>query len=349
MPPSPCFIVPPYIVRSIAERGSLRQRRTALATIETSERIRGARALLARVPPTNEACALEQARTVFDARGRDRPPFRSVRREGAPASIDLAVNEAFDGSGSTFDFFLHAYERCSIDAYGLPLDSVVHFGRSYNNAFWDGRQMVYGDGDGDLFNRFTISLDVIGHELTHGVIQSEAGLEYHGQAGALNESFSDIFGSLVRQRAFGQTASEADWLIGAALFTSQVEGDALRSMAAPGTAYDDDVLGRDPQPAHMRDFVVTQDDAGGVHINSGIPNKAFHLAATAIGGHAWQKAGAIWYHVLADRLSATSDFADCASRTVLQAKRMFGASSKEAKAVSRAWKAVGVKPLRAAP
>lgn len=341
-----CFIVPPYIARSIAERGSARQRRLALNTIEVSERIRGARALLARAPPTREACALEEARTIFDARHLERPPYKTVRREHEAAIKDAAANEAFDGSGATFDFYLKTFERCSIDAYGLPLDSIVHYGRNYDNAFWDGRQMVYGDGDGDLFNRFTIALDVIGHELTHGVTQSEAGLEYYGQAGALNESFSDVFGSLVKQRALNQSAAEADWLIGAGLFTANVEGKALRSMASPGTAYDDDVLGKDPQPAHMRDFVDTNEDAGGVHINSGIPNRAFYLAASAIGGHAWEKAGRVWYNALNHGLRPTSDFGKCAAWTSHEAARLFGGTSREAKAVARAWKTVGVKPSR---
>ncbi len=341
---TPCFIVPPYIVRSIAERGSAVQRRRALANIELSEGIRAKRAVLARVPPSRDACALEECRTVFDARTLQRGPFRRVRKEHDGANRDVAVNEAFEGAGSTFDFYLKAYERCSIDAFGLPLDSVVHFGKSYDNAFWDGRKMIYGDGDGELFNRFTIAIDVIGHELTHGVTQCEAGLEYWGQAGALNESFSDVFGSLVKQRTLGQNADKADWLIGQGLFTKKVRGSALRSMKAPGTAYDDPVLGKDPQPGHMRDLVETDDDNGGVHTNSGIPNHAFYLAATKIGGKAWERAGKIWYGALADELRPTSDFSDCALRTLREAARIYGAASREARAVADAWKGVGVKP-----
>ena len=164
----------------------------------------------------------------------------------------------------------------------------MHYGRGYDNAFWDGTQMVFGDGDGTVFNRFTIAVDVIGHELTHGVTEHTAALVYQGQSGALNESISDVFGSLVKQQALGQDAAAADWLIGAGLFTAQVKGVALRSMKAPGTAYDDPQLGKDPQPATMADYVETTDDNGGVHLNSGIPNHAFYLAATAIGGHAWE-------------------------------------------------------------
>src|SRR5690242_1922321 len=161
--------------------------------------------------------------------------------------------------------------------------------------------MVFGDGDGDLFNRFTIALDVIAHELTHGVTGDEAHLVYLGQAGALNESISDVFGSLVKQYVSGEKAADADWLIGRGLFTAKVRGIALRSMKAPGTAFDDPLLGKDEQPAHMRDFVHTSADHGGVHINSGIPNHAFYLLAVALGGYAWEKAGRIWYETVRDR------------------------------------------------
>src|SRR4029079_944922 len=142
--------------------------------------------------------------------------------------------------------------------------------------------------------------------LTHGVTQDEAQLVYSNQSGALNESLSDVFGSLIKQFSLNQTADQADWLIGAGLLTKQVNGVALRSMKAPGTAYNDPVLGKDPQPAHMKDYVNTISDNGGVHINSGIPNHAFYLIATQIGGNAWEKAGQIWYLTLRDKLKATS-------------------------------------------
>jgi Zn-dependent metalloprotease len=202
--------------------------------------------------------------------------------------------------------------------------------------------MVYGDGDGRLFERFTKAIDVIGHELTHGVTQYEASLEYADQPGALNESFSDVFGSLVKQRSLGQTAKQADWLIGAGLFTPKVKGKAIRSMASPGTAYDDPVLGMDPQPADMAHYVDTTDDNGGVHINSGIPNRAFYLAATAIGGRAWEKAGRVWYVTLRDRLRPGSDFAAAASLTIAVAAELYGSTSAVAKAVEAAWTKVGV-------
>lgn len=256
---------------------------------------------------------------------------------------DTTVNEAYDGLGHVFDFYLEIYQRNSIDGNGLPLNAIVHYGQNYDNAFWDGQQMVFGDGDKTVFNRFTVSLDVIGHELTHGVTGSEVNLTYLGQSGALNESVSDVFGSLIKQYVLKQTANEADWLIGEGLLT--FPGQALRSMKAPGTAYNNNLLGRDPQPADMQHYLRTGQDNGGVHINSGIPNHAFFLAATAIGGNAWEKAGLIWYDTIRDKnLRPTADFAAFAGRTVVNAGHRYGTNSAEQKAVGDAWEQVGVKP-----
>jgi Zn-dependent metalloprotease len=265
-----------------------------------------------------------------------------VRSEGAASTGDIAVDEAYDGAGATYDLFYEIYERNSIDDRGMRLDSTVHYGMNYDNAFWNGNQMVYGDGDGDLFNRFTIAIDVIGHELTHGITQYEANLTYRDQPGALNESFSDVFGTMVKQRALNQQANEADWLIGEGLFTSNVNGEALRSMKAPGTAYNDPVIGKDPQPAHMRDYAKVSYDNGGVHINSGIPNHAFYLVATEIGGYAWEKAGMIWYIVLRDRLSRRAQFKDAANMTYQVAAELYGNGSTEQQAVKNGWNGVGI-------
>ena len=282
-------------------------------------------------------------RTIYDAHNSETLPGTVVRTEGAPPIGDPAVDEAYDGLGATYDFFWSVYNRNSIDDEGMPLNATVHFGQDYNNAFWNGEQMVFGDGDGELFNRFTISLDVIGHELTHGVTEDEAQLIYFFQPGALNESVSDVFGSLVKQRVLHQTAAQADWLIGASLFTANVNGVALRSMKEPGKAYDDPVLGKDPQPAHMNDFVRTFADNGGVHINSGIPNHAFYLAAVEIGGYAWEKAGHIWYETLLDpQLRPTANFLRFASLTLTHAEKLYGAGSPERQAVKHAWNEVGL-------
>jgi Zn-dependent metalloprotease len=245
--------------------------------------------------------------------------------------------------------YSEVYGRDSLDDRGLELVSTVHYGRSYDNAFWNGQQMAYGDGDEDLppaerlFNRFTASLDVIGHELTHGVIQFSAGLIYQGQSGALNESFADVFGSLVRQRKLGQTAVSADWLIGAELLTSNVNGRGIRSMKEPGTAYNDRVLGKDPQPGHMRDYVNTNQDNGGVHINSGIPNRAFYVTARELGGNAWEKAGRIWYRTLTGgQVEPNANFQAVASITFAVAGAEFGVGSLEQQAVRTGWSEVGI-------
>jgi Zn-dependent metalloprotease len=266
-----------------------------------------------------------------------------VRAEGSANSGDPVVDEAYDGLGRTWDFYYEVFERNSIDDEGMPLLATVHYGQGYNNAFWNGRQMVFGDGDGQLFNRFTIALDVIGHELAHGVTEDEAGLVYMFQPGALNEHCSDWAGACIKQRVLNQTAKEADWLIGAGLLGSNVSGVALRSMKEPGTAYDDPVLGKDPQPAHMDNYVDTWQDNGGVHINSGIPNRAFYLAATAIGGYAWEKAGRIWYETLRDtRLTSEPKFEQFARLTIDVAGQLYGGGSTEQKAVGDAWAQVGV-------
>ncbi len=265
-----------------------------------------------------------------------------MRTEGKPATGDIAADEAYDYLGATWRLYHDVYERDSIDGASMPLTGGVHYGKDYDNAFWNGEQMVFGDGDGEVMNRFTIAVDIIGHELTHGVIDHEAGLVYQGQPGALNESICDVFGVLVKQHSLRQTAQQADWLIGAGLFMPSVKAKALRSMAEPGTAYDDPVIGKDPQPAHMKDFVTTSQDNGGVHINSGIPNRAFYLAAMAIGGQAWETAGRVWYDAVCDkRLRQDADFEAFATLSTDVASRRFGAGSAVHKAVADAWRGRG--------
>ncbi len=335
-------ILPPHILWAIVANGDSEQRAWALQALAVSERIRGRRELLGDIATAAAAAAPGKQRTVYDAQHGSQLPGAKARGEGDPPGTDVAVNEAYDGAGATYDLYRQAFGRDSIDDRGMPLVSTVHYRRDYDNAFWDGSQMVYGDGDGKIFERFTKSVDVIGHELTHGVTQYEANLDYADQPGALNESFSDVFGSLVKQWALGQAAEQADWLIGAGLFTAAVKGEALRSMAAPGTAYDDPLIGKDPQPADMAHYLETTDDNGGVHINSGIPNRAFCLAAVAIGGFAWEKAGRVWYVTLRDRLRPSSDFKAAANLTIAVARELFGARGAAAKAVAAAWAEVGV-------
>ena len=342
-------IIPPHINRHIAEKGSPEQKKKARNAMTSSAKVRAERMVIAEMPEMARAvAAVGKQRRVFNANNGTGLPGALARAEGDPPTGDPAVDEAYDGSGATFDLFMGEYDRNSIDGNGMRLDSTVHYKVGYDNAFWNGQQMVYGDGDEDLppaqrlFNRFTIALDIIGHELAHGVTQFEAALVYRDQPGALNEHFSDVFGSLVKQKLRNQTASGADWIIGEGLLTSNVNGVGIRSMKAPGTAYDDPVLGSDPQPAHMSDYKNVDYDNGGVHINSGIPNHAFYATAMELGGFAWGKAGRIWYVTLRDRLTSTSNFAEAAQQTYLVAASLYGKGSLEQQAVRNGWSAVGI-------
>ncbi|MCE9671870.1 M4 family metallopeptidase [Myxococcus stipitatus] len=347
-------ILPPYLLRSIAQNGSPSQRVKALRTVATDSTFRALRfaggrsATTAPIPRRVPAMVVEsqRQRTVYDLKGEEAFPGTLVRSEGQAPSGDTAADEAYDGLGATYDFFWQVLGRNSVDGDGMPLQAFVHYGRDYDNAFWDGKRMVFGDGDGELFNRFTLALDVIAHELTHGVTEVEGPLWYFREAGALNESMSDVFGSLVRQHVLGQEARQADWLIGAGLFTKDVQGKALRSMKEPGSAFDDDVLGKDPQPGHMRDYVRTWEDNGGVHINSGIPNHAFYLVATRLGGFAWEKAGRIWYEAIRDpRIIPDITFVDFARITIMAATRLYGTGA-ESEAVQAGWEEVGIRVSR---
>ncbi len=333
---------------TLADQARLRQRRELRATRWGGGRppVPGLEVPAVQEPTEPEAPTPD--RSVHDAQGGTSLPGLLARAESGPPAGDESVDETFDGLGHTWGLFHAAYGRDSLDDQGMQLVATVHYGNDYDNAFWDGVQMVLGDGDGVYIRSFTDSIDVIAHELGHGVVQFTAGLIYVGQAGALNESVCDVFGSLVRQRVRDETTEQADWLIGAGLFTDRVDGVALRSLAAPGTAYDDPVLGRDPQPGHLDDYVHLPHDAGndngGVHINSGIPNRAFHLAATALGGKSWERAGQVWYDVISTpgMIPKDVDFAGFAQATLTAASDRYGPDGEEVRAIREAWEGVGV-------
>ena len=345
-----CSIIPPYLLRRLAAQHheprlqvAARAAKEALQHVKSFQASRATPAAAAP-PGLRQLTPGPPQRTIYDAKASEELPGVLLRKEGEPATGDPAADEAYDGLGHTHRLYAEAFGRNSIDGNGLPLDATVHFGQRYDNAFWDGKQMVFGDGDGQVFNRFTASLSVIGHELAHGVTQYSGGLAYRNQAGALNESLSDVFGALVEQYVRQQSAAEASWLIGEGLFTDQVQGTALRSMKAPGTAYDDDVLGKDPQPDSMDGYVHTSADNGGVHLNSGIPNRAFCVVATTLGGNAWEAPGHIWYDTLTGgSLPAAATFSTFAKATAASARELYGAESREHDAVRQAWETVKVK------
>lgn len=344
-----CFVVPLDVLRRLATSGNPDLAEAAGRTLRLTQSMVAFRAQLSTGAPSAAAVKREgRRRQIFDCKGFNDLPGDLVRSETDTApNRDRAVNEAFDHAGTTWDFYKTIFGRESVDGNGKTLVSSVHYSQKYDNAFWNGQQMVYGDGDGVIFQRFTAALDVIAHELTHGVTQFTAQLAYHDQPGALNESMSDVFGSMVKQWMLGQTVTQADWLIGAAIMAPGFKGRALRDMANPGTAFDDPHLGKDTQPGHMKDYVQTDADNGGVHTNSGIPSRAFVLAAKAIGGNSWEKTGKIWYVTLTQRLTADAGFAKCATETVSVARDLFPEDPAIASKVAQAWTDVGV--LEVAP
>jgi Zn-dependent metalloprotease len=340
-----CGVVPRHILTRLAEHTEDEASGSARATLEHMRELATGRAATLIQRPTTAAPAPARPRKrryVYDAQYTFRLPGKPVMNERRPRSSDVEVNEAFDGCGVMYAFLFKVFRRSSIDGRGMPLVSTVHYGTSFENALWNGQQMVYGHADGRIFKRFTASVDVIGHELTHGVIQCTAALGYHGQTGALNEHLADAFGIMVKQWLLGQNANESSWLIGAEIFGPGVNAVGVRSMAVPGTAYDDPILGRDPQPSHMRDYVETTEDNGGVHINSGILNYGFYLIAIAIGGPAWEVLGWIYYVVLTERLRPEADFADFVQATVDVAGELYGNGGHVQRTVYDAWAAVGL-------
>jgi Zn-dependent metalloprotease len=334
-------ILPPSLLDRLARSDDAALRERALDALRLDSRFRIARAESASRVGGRTAAAVTFARiggkanrTLYDKEHEETQSLgKVVRAEGQPATDDVAATEAYDGLGMTYDYYWGTFGRDSIDGQGRTLHGCVHYGTDYPNAFWDGHAMFFGDGDGQFLTRTTAGIDVIGHELTHGVTQFEANLVYSGQSGALNESVSDVFGIQVKQRALGQTTETSDWLIGADIVGPAL-APALRSMKDPGKANP-----HDDQPADMDGYV----DGGDVHTNSGIPNRAFYLVASTLGANAWDAAGPIWYAALRDnRLNPTATFQEFARLTVANAQQTYGQKSAEVDAVTGAWDTVKV-------
>ncbi len=337
-------IIPPYVADHLAGSADPKLRRLGQRLISSSATFRAMRNAARLMPALMVTAAplKRRHRLIYDSKGTASLQHKLVRSEGDPKSTDPAVNEAYDFSGDTYDFYDKVFDRNSLDDNGMTLISNVHVadpdtGEPMDNAFWDGEQMAYGDGSGSGFDRFTKSIDVVGHELTHGVVTFTSNLIYFGQSGALNEHFADVFGVLVGQWVRGETANNGSWLIGADLIQPAPTRRALRDMENPGTAFQGDpLLGDDPQPAHMDDLYTGPRDRNGVHINSGIPNRAFALAAKAIGGKAWDVTGRIWYDTMR-KLNKDAKIVDCANQTLADAP-----DAPARKAVKAAWKKVGI-------
>jgi Zn-dependent metalloprotease len=250
---------------------------------------------------------------------------------------NLEVSAHFN-AGQAFEYFRQTFNRNSINGDGGNIISIINItdenGNDLDNAFWSGTAMFYGNGDVAFNFPLAKALDVGGHEMSHGVIQNTANLEYVGQSGALNESYADVFGAMIDRN---------DWQIGEDVSNPAIfPTGALRDMSNPhngGTNSSDAGW----QPAHMNEFQNLPDtpegDNGGVHINSGIPNKAFSLLATSIGK---EKAEQIYYKALRDYLVKSSQFIDMRLAVEKAAADLHGATSAEVLSVRSAFDAVGI-------
>lgn len=368
--PCMCYIIPPHITKKIDD--FVKENTYTLRFDDLQPFIRPPMLNLieGKIPMDSTiAPPIPITHRVYDARHRTKLPGKLIIDSYNDNTKDKDIQQAYQGALKTAQFYLENYDRNSIDNCGMPIISSVHYSRSYNNAFWDSKQMVYGDGDGKIFKHFTTAADVIGHELTHGVTQyGPAKLHYHDQSGALNESISDVFGiqvkqwdsnnpipSIIRDGNSTENDSKAtynNWRIGSDLF---VAGDyALRSMSNPGTAYKHHpILGNDPQPDRMSAYkhLSQENDFGGVHINSGIPNRAFYLLATELATkssepeylYSFKKAGSIWYNTIqSGEIHPESQFIDFAQKMVDQTLKMYKEGSLEVNAVRNAWQTVEV-------
>jgi len=326
-----CQFVPPYVIDElvkvdqedirVAAQVTSHQATADRASRVVRERSRHHLAGSVKVDERRPDTPGEAAREVFDCRNQWEKRVRIARREDAPPTGDIDVDSAYNVAGAALQYLKNEFNRNSVDDWGMNLGLNVHFGVDYMNAFWDGEEVVFGDGDGEIFVGFARSPDVIAHELGHGITQYTANLRYFGQAGALNEHFSDVLGTVVTQFHSGETVRTADWLIGDEIMGPALRGQALRSMRAPGTAYDNPLMGTDPQPAHMDNYYDGLADNQGVHINSGIPNRAFYLVATELDDTF--TAGRLWYRAL-QRLRPSASFVDAAEILVDTAQLMTG-------------------------
>ncbi len=245
---------------------------------------------------------------------------------------DLAVSAHYN-AGVAYEYFKDVHSRNAINGSGGTVVSFINVndpnsGGSMGNAFWSGSAMFYGNGD-NAFHALPRGLDVAGHEMSHGVIQSTANLQYYGESGAMNESFADIFGAMMDRN---------DWKIGEDVVkTSFFPSGALRDLEDPNQGLPANDFGRGWQPQTVSQMYTGSEDNGGVHINSGICNHAFYLLATSIGK---EKAEKIYYRALTQYLTMSSQFVDLRIAVEKSAQDLYG--NTEVQAVQSAFSDVGI-------
>ena len=320
-----CSFVPPHVIAHAArnEARDHLEPGPAQRTAIVSQKLRDHRrrvgtasmdALMEEILSLTTPSAGTAGLEIFDCAHSWSYPGALVRGEGDAEVGDPAVNNAYDGLKATRQYYKEKLGRNSIDNLGLNLLANVNFGVDFANAFWDGSQMVFGNGDGIMFQEMTLGTNVAAHELTHGVTQYTAGLNYtNDQSGALNEAFSDILGTAVDAWANNKTVHDHDFLIGDEVMAPGLFGEALRNMAEPGTAYDNPIMGTDPQPRNMTGYVP----GGDPHLNSGIANRWFYLVC--VGLESIDDAALIMYQAL-QNLWPTANFADAVEVAAYQAR-----------------------------
>lgn len=336
-----CCALPEHLVRYAHAKSGDGDHSSAQEHEATTAALRSKRHVK-RSAPTQDDCGL---RAIYDAGSAKKLPGVLARAEGGRRVHDAVVNDAYRNIGITLDFFHKVLGRHSLDGNGIGVKASVHFGKQYPNAMWTGREMLFGDGDGVQILGFAHSLDIVGHELTHavthhsvrrglGVVRRNGKVNLEGEAGALNESFSDVFASMITQWHRKQDVESASWLVGEGVLAPHV-GRAVRSLKDPGNprlTYPED-----NQVGSMDGYV----EGGDSHVNSGIANRAFYLAARKLGGNSWEQLGAVWYRAL-QMLVHDATFRDAAVACGEAAASLHGVGSPAQRAVLHGWRRVGV-------
>jgi Zn-dependent metalloprotease len=342
-----CFAVPKRLLQHLADHDDDDEHRQMLqGQIRHSAKLRGRRAAKVWDGVVTTPAGKPLQRSVFDAQGRTFLPGKLLRDEDDPPTKDSIADEAYDNIGVALRFFSSVFKRDSIDNKGMRVDASVHYGFRYVNAMWTGEQMLIGDGDGKTITGLAGSLGIIAHEFCHGISQhlvkgglgvvQVAGMPpaLKGEAGALNESFSDVFASMIKQWHAKQDVAKADWLLGEDILDKGA-GKAIRSLKDPGNRKL--TYAADDQISDYKHYKGTDES----HKASGIANHAFYLAASKLGGNSWETLGPVWLKGF-DKLRARSTFLDAAHATLGVAATLHGKGSKTHDAVKAGWKKVNV-------
>jgi Zn-dependent metalloprotease len=343
-----CAFLPPHVTERLAVTDPQRKE-DPFSDLTVAVAARTMRTLLATMPVLASIPSPRTAgryRLIYDAGGGDLTslPGQLVRQEGQRSRRprDPAVTEAYTYAGVTYEFYQRAFGRDSLDDHGMAILASVHVGQHLNNAFWTGEQMAFGDGDDRLFVRFTKGLDVMAHELTHGVIAHTCRLTYAGEPGAISEHLADVMAVLAKAWPARQTARTMVWTVGEAIMGPTLQARAIRTFTAARAYEHDPLLGTDPQPKHMRDLQTGSADHGGVHLNSGILNHAFYQAAMRFpDAEAWRTMGRVWYEAMR-RLPPDATFVHLRDATIHAAGVVYGPDRPEQEAVREAWGQVGL-------